>query len=50
MPSSIGGKWDGDDLLLRMHFLRKMRGGDEECLSELQRGAGAAAKAEQIKD
>jgi hypothetical protein len=46
MPSSIGGKWDGDDLLLRMHFLRKMCWCDEKCLPKLRRRISAPAPAE----
>jgi hypothetical protein len=46
MPSSIAPEWHSDDLLLRMHFLRKMRSRDEKCLPKLRRGTSAAAKAE----
>jgi hypothetical protein len=46
MPSSIGGKRDGDDLLLRMHFLRKMCRCDEKCLPKLRRRISAPASAE----
>jgi len=45
MPPAVAGKWCGDDLFLRMHFLRKMRGGNERHLPELQRGSGEPAKA-----
>jgi hypothetical protein len=44
MPSIAAGEWDGNDLFLRMHFLRKMCCADEKCLSELWWGTGEEAK------
>lgn len=49
MPSGAVGEWDSHDLLLRMHLLREMRCGDEECLPELWRGTGAPSETAQVE-
>lgn len=46
MPSIIACECDVYDLFLRMHFLREMRGRDEERLSELWWGTGVPSAAE----
>jgi len=45
VQAAIAGEWHGDDLFLRMHFLREMRSGDEKPLPELWRRAVEPAKA-----
>jgi hypothetical protein len=45
MPPAFACERHGDDLFLRMHFLRKVRGGNEKRLPELRWGTGEPAKA-----
>jgi hypothetical protein len=46
VPPAIAGERLGDDLFLRMHFLRKMRGGNEKRLPKLRRRISEPAPAE----